>query len=248
MAKSTFGKVALKDRIADRVRQVVVLGIAGGGLFGVGYYNYGDVKTVEGTIERFSFDERVTGEDGKTTGNYVLETSKGTLELGPSWIHFQSEEDAENLYRKINYGRTYEFRIADRDFFGIGGERMIIGAREITEEELKRRAEEKAKREAEAKQRAAGQPPAGAASQPGAVIQGQTPQPAQVTYNVPAQQVPVPAGYIQMNVNSPDGRHTVQIALPAEFGIAASRIVVTGITPVQPPAPVVVTPAPAPKP
>lgn len=245
MAKSSFGQVSFKDRAADRLRQIFVLSLAGSVIGGAGYYQYGTVHEIEGTVSRFNSENWVAGEDGSKEGYYLFELEDGrSLRVEESILHNISEDDVEKLYRDTHYGKPFKFKVYGHEMFGLN-DLNLLAARPVDEKELQRRELEKARQEAELKKRDAAAAAAAAASQPGAVIQGQTPQPAQVTYNVPAQQIPVPTGYIQMNVNSPDGRHTVQIALPAEFGIAASRIVVTGINPVQPPAPVI-TPAPKP--
>ncbi len=216
--KKTFG-----DKVKGGLRKTF-LGVAAiGAVGGVGYYNYGTVKTERVTITDQQRDY-VSGEGY----SHTVQTNAGSFVNESSRLHLKSKEETDALIWRLDRGKTYEIKSFGIDFGPF--ERNILEAREIPAAQLRAEAEQRA-REAAAK----GQP--AAAQQPGAPAAAAA---AAATALPPSGTL---SGQMEtVSLLSTDGRGVVEVTMPIE---ARGKVFVNKVQPTAPAAATAPTPPPS---
>lgn len=192
---SSFRKVALVTAVAA----VPAVPVA---------YNYGTLQDNTITVTDYELNK-----DGKK-GHHVIYTDRGTYNLEPARLHFQSADDTDRMMRGVYRGSTYD--ISSYGYrLGMGWQPNIHELRRVSDQELaqRRRAAEGSQQPADATATPAGAAPVAASG----ALSGQM-----ITTTV--------------TVNG----YAVEITLPAE---AAGKVSIASVKPVVA-TPAVVAPAP----
>lgn len=197
--KSAFRKAALVTAVAA----VPAVPVA---------YTYGTMQDNTVTVTDYEMNK-----DGKQ-GHHVIYTDRGTFNLEPSRLHFQSAEDTERMFRGIYRGDTYDISTYGYHI-GLGWQPNIHELRRVSAQELERRRADAEKQAAPQAQGATAAPQQAGATPVAAAgaLSGQT-----ITTTV--------------TVNG----YAVEITIPAE---AAGKVSIASVKPVVA-APVVAPTAP----
>lgn len=206
------------ERVKTAFRKVALYSAVAAGAAAPVAYEWGTVRHDTITVTDYEFNK-----DGET-GRNVIYTDRGTFNMEPARLRFQSSEDTTRMMRDVYRGNTYDITTYGWHI-GMGWQPNIYSIRRLSAEELeKRKKEQQDPRQGGQQQVAA----TGAVATAAPKLSGQMVS-TTVTIN----------GY------------AIDIALPVE---AAGKVVISDVRPVvtTTPAPVttpiVQTPAPAPAP